>query len=1351
MNIDPNVYALNVELSLDTSGAFDSFNTFEQKFEELTDNISNLVSKAFADVSGITDSISNDLGNIAQSFSVVNDSSTSFVESLGSSYESLSMFNDTIVDTLSYMEKHNSLMEEYNDFMKSNDDIYEGINKLQQDELKLFEGVNDSMTTLMANIETKNDLHRTENKLVRKERGELDLNSAKVGTIHKIWKDITSTVSGFIRMFSEATKDTDIFTQANYRLYGSQQELANQTRILSAENSVLLEKSQAAYKQLADIKYPSDQIGQLSVDVTKLSEVTGMTTETMVGFSQGMKIADYNAQDVTRHLTFLASAQRTLGLSQRDMNSIMNDTNLSLSEQILYFGKDAPMAFDTMAAGLNTMKNEFGGTEKEVSAWLKTLQATGAESIMLWQILGGLSAEQAADETQRYNSMGKVLESYAKQLGVTVEQIAEGGLSDPILQERIATLNDTYGVTASQMQFLANATVQMKDGNSEYLQTFDSLNKEIMKNNDLNKMWLETQATLYKQFAILGNSLNNLYKITMQLGSYVIIPLVQGLNLVVQGLVELMEAITMVAEAFGWFGRTIVGVGVVVGAIYGQFAPLSTGFTGIFSNISKWFGTITGKSVALSKAATTVGQSFTAVGGTVKATGATLMTFASTTLQAIGTGILRFGKLIQKVMVPMLALGGTMLMVGGAAYLFASSVKMIADTGENAIYATLGLSAALAAIVVAAVLAAGPIGGAAGAIAAFGGALLLAAGAAYVLSSSMRVASEAFVNMVEAVNALEQGALESFGAEFRNAAWDISIGSGYLLLALPAKQQMREQLYVISTSISALSDSIESMKGSIESFPEVMNNFKNSILGLADIDYDELKAAADDFSKSVKSIADSVDFLADYDLDAFAEFTKSIDNFMDDMKDMSNVGDLFKEGIESLNAGVTAAESIDTEALRISSEKLADVGWSLLWNGTIFSTGAGALSGPAKSLGEALIALSKGVTEFGAIDLEELTEKLNTGSTNLIGVGPRLNRSLRQFEPVIDIMYDISGPFKKYSASFAEGANALGPALDTLNESVNDLDIGDEAVASISKLDDITRALTNSAPNLSYAASQLSPGARELLSASANINESSTLLESSIDGLKSSINSIITLAGDIGGVGSMIASGSQSLLDGAISISVASSLLSDAARELYVAGVKMLPSVATLAASSYVLSFYAESFEEDTDRLVDAGANLLSFARNTESSMKILDNIDFSPLYETYENIGEVDFGNIVIDAAGFSDSVDLIVGPIGKLTSALADLNSQLTSYAENIAELIESNVVGEIVPVVKIMTEEEGSKSSRMEELAVQQNITLAAILTELQSKDGESGDVEGIIGALSEVISNNNSNLNNPMMGW
>ena len=679
MSVDPNVYALSVQLSLESSAAFATLDQFGQKASDIESNISTAAQNSIKSITGIADSLNQQLALMTVKTGDFANSASKLPTTLSAAAVALKDASDTEKDALKDLEKRH-------DFIEKIEDIQDQIGKSLIKEHKTGEEYLDLINRWVSALESKNLVHIEEGDLVSKEKGTVDELCSSWGNVNNLNRDSVNIMNrlrnslaaiwGLIKLIDSETEN---FVQTNYRAYGSQQQLVNSTRRLSSEMGITRTVAIEAYKSLADVKTPRDEIDKLARTISIANRTTGVATETLAGYTRYLRLLGLDATKSTRHITMMTEAMRKYGLTQSDINGLMNRSGMeALKFRRLFGGLPAEVAkMEEARVHMAGFGKELGLGAEGATAFFDSL-ASNVGAMNQFASLTGSHITDAASFQQAQVKSGLALEARLAGLKKASETSLAGlnqynatvkALADAHFGGNEAALEMTWamGREAQALGVAGNAA-------GDYEKVVAALAGRQMD------QWAEANNTLTGQLTILSNILVGTLGPIIQWFAdglrdviKVLIAIIKPIAWVISQFVQLVDWVEANVPILGWLVtamKVTLGVVVVLGAAILALGSSLAGLAIAFWNAG---AVATGAANVIRTVAQAIADSIRII------------------FTGIGRGLAALGAAIRGAAVPLMQLGVAVLLVGAGFWLMGMGMAAAAEHG----WAAVGMLAAM--------------------------------------------------------------------------------------------------------------------------------------------------------------------------------------------------------------------------------------------------------------------------------------------------------------------------------------------------------------------------------------------------------------------------------------------------------------------------------------------------------------------------------------------------------------------------------------------------------------------------------------------------------------------------------
>lgn len=688
MAIDQNTYALSIQLALESQAAFDTLDDFGQKITDLEEKVSSAAQKAIQSLTQVAAEASLHLSDIGKQLGDIDANTFKIQTNLADASKELKDQFDTGEEHLKNSEKELDIAEEMGEL---NETLTQKLFK----HLTLQEEFLDLTKKVIAAVGQKNLGHAEQNNLLQNDvdlgqqfGGTIDANTGKTKGLNKQSLKLAASWNTIVGLIKAADADTEKFVTTNYRLYGSQMQLLDSARALSMETGVFQEHAIEAYRALADVKTPRDALDKLAKDVGMATRVTGVSVDVWARYTRNLRSAGMTAEQISKNIAMVAAAQRKLGLSTEDVTKLMSSQKLTGAQQAAFFGKEAPEKFQIAGLALEGMRKQMGFSEQASQDLLNAFQLTGVQAEIFWTKMG-TSADASLEE--KYRALTTGVRTFADEIDSSLVPAIDSGQKLTMEQQQaLSILSKQLGMSEEATLMAVRARKELANTEHEYLLTLEQSTEAFKKEMDLQKQQAEANQAFTGALKELNAIWTSFYQRVLAFLANALTPLIQGLVWLLKGIawvvdkivefINWMEQIPVIGQVISflkWGAGILLALGlaflVVSGAVSALIATFS-GFGNVMARMSAGVQAFANMILAMARA---MGQAIVII------------------LTSIGQGLQALGNSIKSVMLPLLALGAALMMVGIGAYFFAMGVKTIAEVGWSAVPAMLGLIIAI--------------------------------------------------------------------------------------------------------------------------------------------------------------------------------------------------------------------------------------------------------------------------------------------------------------------------------------------------------------------------------------------------------------------------------------------------------------------------------------------------------------------------------------------------------------------------------------------------------------------------------------------------------------------------------
>jgi len=1071
MASDKNTYALSVSLQLDSAAAFTTLDTFGDKLIKIEENIASAASEALSSIDNVVGTLDKSLDRVL----IKTQDITKAAETTAAQYVKSGAVNIDLTDNAG--EQCKSFEEQYDtleDIVETQDKLIKGT----KEELLHHEQMTDSIEEYHKILLKKNKGHKDENKSVKEEgilwqmlRSQLGDGVNELKQMHKMYVKILRDVREIGDAISKASQIQEEFVTNNYRLYGSMEGIVLDVRSLSYEYGILEKDALKAYKALADVKTPREEIDKMARTVIIMNRITGVGMKTLAEYSKRLRSMGGSAASTEIHFSRLQNEMRKTGLTADDMNKLIGDTEVSLLVLNTMFGdNEGVQAFTELKVAAAGMAEGLGANADGVSKQLNAMTNDIGTFSRIAMKSGDIAELTGENIGKAYFGAAKTFAAYHKEL-------MSLGMTSAYATRQVLAQHKAFGYVSEDAAYSA-----MQIG--KYALEMEAAGKEFATFEDLTKSYLEEMEKTWNATQRFTNSWKDLKKATgevftelLNLMGIVLVPMIRIL-------VKVLNAITKVVNTFvGWydalrtgdsasaqfvraleniFGIVMAGIVVIGGAIFTigkiilAWKVAAGAFTGGAGLISTALGAVTG--------------SLGAVGAAITGT-----------LGTIGTALQAFGRMISKAALPLLAVAAAMVLAAGSVWIFAQAIKTLEGVDYGYIAAGVGMLIVMAGVVV---VAFALMGGAAMTMSPvlpflymFGGALLIIAAAAVGFGFGIKLAADSLRDMhlamtehkspalyellpMLAIGIAAVGAASIFAAPglwiLTGVAWALA---GAMRVATPALEVL---MYVIekisaekmtefaSAFLSAswkISAALFILAPAIALLPGISTAllFSAPILWLA---INTIASALENLGISLQMIADSVKTLAEISLAKVAKELAIGAFYLGGAAYPLLIASkaLVPSSIALWFVGKTISRSASvisdgSSRLLNAAKNIHESSELLQKSGVIMRTSAKVLGEGSKAFAIAIVSLDVVLEPLGNVGkkLIPASKSLAAGLKVLFSAVKGFDKDIQSFESIIRVME----AFTTLSANFKKPADELAGALNNLGDAISGFGVGD--------------------------------------------------------------------------------------------------------------------------------------------------------------------------------------------------------------------------------------------------------------------------------------------------------------------
>lgn len=735
MNVDPNVYALQISMDMDTVQAEQTLDQFGDSLTAIEDNISASASKAFGKIETLISGINDGLADISK-------------------YATMTLGD--MEDEVRKLKERDKLQDVFEDFMEKENDFFKGLIKDLDTIIKSLKLKNIEHKNELGYVEEENEALADVAEGVNKVRANAELTS-------RAFQKVLRTIKLIGKAVIASDEAAESFVTSNWRAYGSQQMLAQEVRSTAIEYGILSDKAEEAMVVMGTMKVPRDELRAYTKTVAEAHRYTGMSIQSIGQYGHKLRQTSLDAAGFEKHLQTLSATMRATKLSTEDLQNVIGGIELSPAAFEFIYGEGQFAKFTEMNAMLAGIAGQAGVTSDRFAQFSGILSDFHRKA--LFEGAAGINIKSADDWAMAVDNVGKKF----YELNEENERYRElnNGMDSTSLINQMDVLEKTAGLTRGQGAEMARLHEFMVQHGID-MQTEEGRLKYAA---ELTDSYSDATNTLTMQMKLLKDNTYTLFKYAIEPLRYALLQLLKPINYLLSWIsflvVKFGELWAMVSEwpiigpflnfvkfLAGAIGILVIGL-VAATTAFAGFAIAAGGVVGVFKGALVFIRVF---SKAMTQLATAVGKSIVIL------------------LTSIGQGLAALGKAVQPVMVPLLAVGAALMMAGIGAYFFAQGVSVLMEMGwQKAVVGIILMVAAiglLGLVLVGLAYLAAPV---APVLLILGAVFLMIGAAAWLMGAGLLMASKS----LEAV--AEFGSKISIATWFKLAAGIAMVGAaGYI-------------------------------------------------------------------------------------------------------------------------------------------------------------------------------------------------------------------------------------------------------------------------------------------------------------------------------------------------------------------------------------------------------------------------------------------------------------------------------------------------------------------------------------------------------------------------------------------
>lgn len=943
MSVDPNVYALSIQLQLDSTEAFKTLDTFGDSIGKIEQQVTDAVSKSLQNINDTTQQVQSSLGVIADLSSNINSSMRNI--SITTATDTAENTTANAAKELNNLIEKKEILEENLNILNESHDITTRELRGLEDNLKQIDDITKAISKKNVGHSEENDYIEKDNKLLGESHKSIISVSKAVNSLSGLWSKFSGKVGGLITSLAKIDAGTEAFVQTNYRAYGSQQLLLQSTRQLSSEIGVSSEVAVATYKALADVRTPREEIDKYAKVVAMANRTTGVAVQTLAIYTARLRFLGVSSDQLESNVRNLTERMRKFGLTTEEISRTIAGISDKASELKILFGGNTS-ELTKFADAFSTLKGVAKEAGIDAASALDEFTAKATDPVN-WRVLQQITDTQI-DNVDDYKvallKLGQEISALQKEAASSSADSIEKARISGIILGKLEAIGGNAR-TADALAAMYNRATKEAGGAVKSVEQFDKV-MEIMANN-VDKQYSESIATLYAQLRIFKESISPAFTSVLQFVADGLMYLVRGINAVIVPISSIITYIMKtvyeweksypvfgaIVKIFKFLAASLVAIGIVLVVA----ATALASFVGIVVNaiISLFiFGTTT-----------------TLITRNIQAITKTLSRSITQIMQAIGQGLNSLASAVSSSVLPLIGLSFALLLVAASAMGFAYAVKILADTGQNGAIALVGLTVALSAFLIILLTLGAP---AAPVALAIGVAMLAMGAAALLMGLGVMAAAAGFKELVKVINLdvimtmslaaisftiasslIYAGALIVYAAAIVLIAAGSSMIAGVMLVTVGLAMLLSMMPLVAASMVSSsivLYFGLMSIESSISRFTKIIDDIlivsssmmllASSLTMLNEVSLGKLKTTMEEALGALSDIdklATGLDSASARLLESVNKFSKPADKLSAIFERLGNAMSDFRQGLKFSDDISDLARTLDNNASLLES------------------------------------------------------------------------------------------------------------------------------------------------------------------------------------------------------------------------------------------------------------------------------------------------------------------------------------------------------------------------------------------------------------------------------------------------
>ena len=394
-----------------------------------------------------------------------------------------------------------------------------------------------------------------------------DLGLDKLASSAKNLMTVGGQVGQWAKLFGENTRQVSLWTDQNYQLYGSTQDVAKGVRNVQSQYGLLQKEAEGAMQAVASVSMAGDpaQINAITGAVGRFAMTTGASVEQSAKLVKQYQILGFSLKTAEKQFKALRVAAANYGITGKDMDVINQYMTKNMHSMAAAAGgsteRMAQLGKNVVTAG--SMAKLAGMDMSEFGEIMQTLTDDATKFAVLLQ--GALTS---SDPGAMFLTMGK-------NAGDAVDSLK--GIESHWLKQKIA--NDTYGMSYDKLVKMDKAYENLEKATKGSKHSLEEMLSGEVDLTAAQEKAIETyrnEADAGRQFNIVMESLKNIFV-------DIIGPIVEFAAKIAAGIAWLMkfESVRWVITIIGILVTALVVLKWTISslAIVGAVVPMFSGLT----------------------------------------------------------------------------------------------------------------------------------------------------------------------------------------------------------------------------------------------------------------------------------------------------------------------------------------------------------------------------------------------------------------------------------------------------------------------------------------------------------------------------------------------------------------------------------------------------------------------------------------------------------------------------------------------------------------------------------------------------------------------------------------------------